>query len=218
MNRPSARFAILVVLAAAFCAAVCAHVGIDVAGDYVLPDDSYDHLAHGSREIFTLVALLFAGGAAAVLLRHVLRAAASIPSRVRLLNVTRGYAVEWYLAVTGLALVLVPTMETIDAIRDGRRVESLTDAFGGSLLLGGGTTLICAAAICTLLFALVGWLCRHRERVARVVGALLARGAASPRPKYAQRSRSSLVTRARELRALRRGKRGPPLRSRFYPS
>jgi hypothetical protein len=204
------RLVVLAVVAAALCAAVCAHVGIDIAGDYVLPDDAYDHLAHGSREIFTLIALFCAGGAGILLVRRLCAAASRLPSRVRLLRLSRAYVLQWYAAVVGLALVAVPLMECVDALRDGGKIDSLADAFGGSLLLGTATTLLCAAAVCTLLFGFVAWLCRHRNDVARLVSALVSPQRSPLRPGYAERERASIVTRTRELRAQRRSKRGPP--------
>ena len=41
-------------------AAAMAHVAIDVVGDFALAHDSYDNLAHGSRELVTAIALLAA--------------------------------------------------------------------------------------------------------------------------------------------------------------
>lgn len=211
------RLTILAVLAAAFCASVAAHVGIDVAGDYVLRDDSYDHVAHGSRELFTFVALLCASGSAAMLLRRLFAAIDSMPRRVRLLRVTRTHALRWYAAVGSLSLGLVPVMETIDTLRAGGDVDSLADAFGGSIALGASMTLTCAAVMCAFFFLLAGWLCRYRNEVARLVGALIARNRKPARPEYAQRTRASQVTRTRELRAQRRSKRGPPLGCRSLP-
>jgi hypothetical protein len=209
-TRSRLRLVTLAVLAAAFCAAVSAHVGIDIAGDYVLRVDAYDHLAHGSRELFTLIAVLCASGAGVILMRRLFAAASTLPSRVRLLTLSRTYVLPWYAAVAALALVAVPLMECVDALRDGSAIESLADAFGGSMLLGTSITLVCAAAICTLLFGLVAWLCRYRNEVARLVEALVSPERSPLRPGYAERGRASIVTRARELRAQRRCKRGPP--------
>jgi hypothetical protein len=206
---------ILAALAAALLAAVGAHVGIDVAGDYLLRDDTYDHVAHGSREIFTLVALLCACGAGALLLRDLFAMVSSLPRRVRLLRLRRGFIVAWFVAVASLSLCLVPVMETIDTLRSGGDIDSLADAFGGSLLLGGSIALASAIVVCALIFGLVAWFCRYRSNVARIVGELLSITDAPAHPEYAQRGRTSLLTRARELRAQRRSKRGPPLRDRF---
>lgn len=205
------RLTILAVLAAAFCASVAAHVGIDIAGDYVLRVDSYDHVAHGSRELFTFVAVLCASGAAALLLRRLFATIDSVPRRLRLLRVTRTHALRWYGAVGALALCIVPVMETIDVVRAGGEIDSLGDAFGGSIALGASVTLVCAAAICAITFLVAGWLCRYRHEVARFVGALLVHDRVLPCPEYAQRTRASQATRTRELRAQRRSKRGPPL-------
>jgi hypothetical protein len=212
------RTTILAAVAAALLAAVAAHVGIDVAGDYLLPDDSYDHVAHGSRELFTLIAFFCATGAAALLLKRLLAAVASLPARVRVLRMPRRNAISAAAAVSALALIFVPLMETFDALRSGGDIDSLADAFGGSLLLGASITLSCAIAICLLIFGLLAWLCRHRDHVARFVGALIERARTAPRKEFAQRARRSLLTRAREHRAQRRAKRGPPLRLRLSVS
>jgi hypothetical protein len=204
------RLTILAALAAAILAAVAAHVGIDVAGDYLLPDDSYDHVAHGSRELFTIAALLCACGAGTLLMQRMLSAVASLPARVRLLRMPRRKFAGAAAAVSALALFIVPLMETFDAIRGGGDIDSLADAFGGSLLLGAGITLACALAVCAAVIAVLAWLCRHRDHVARFVGSLIARAQPAPRVEFAQRARRSLLTRAREHRAQRRSKRGPP--------
>jgi TRAP-type C4-dicarboxylate transport system permease small subunit len=212
-----ARLTILAVLAAALCAAVAAHAGIDIAGDYLLRDDTYDHVNHGSREIVSAIAMLCAAGAGTLFVRQLFCSLETARSRVRLMRIPRATLVRCGLAVPLLALGIVPLMETIDTLRAGGDIDSLADAFGGSLLLGCGTTLLCAAVVCALVFGIVAWLCRHREHVARIVGSLLERARAMARIAFATRIRTGSIPRSRELRAQRRGKRGPPLRPRIIP-
>lgn len=211
------RFSILAVLAAALLAAVAAHAGIDIAGDYLLPDDTYDHVAHGSRALVSLIALLCASGAGVLFVRALFDRVTSLPSRARLMRLGLRAAVRYSAVVAVLALACVPLMEMLDALRAGNVIDSLSDAFGGSLLLGGSVTLACALTICALVFGVVAWLCRYREDVARLVGALLERRDGAPVIAFASRICAGPIPRARELRAQRRGKRGPPLRACAIP-
>ena len=209
------RLTILAVLSAALCAAVAAHVGIDIAGDYLLPDDTYDHVAHGSRELFTAIAMCCAAGAGAIFVRRTLAAAARLRTRVRLWRFTRARALSATGVIAALSLAIVPLMETLDTLRSGGEIDSLADAFGGSLLLGGSITLACALVCGAVIFALLGWICRHRDTVVRILGALLARETDWPGIAYAQRNRATLLARLRERRAQRRSKRAPPLPARL---
>jgi hypothetical protein len=202
---------VIAVLSAALLAAVAAHVGIDVLGDFLVRDDSYDHVAHGSRELFTIVALLLAAGAGAHLFSRMCAAASSIRMRVRFLRLSGKGAIRFSASVSLVALILVPAMETIDALRAGADVDSLADAFGSSLLLGVSVTLACALLCCAIIVGLAAWLCRHRESVARIIYELLA--VAPPVLHYASetRTRDAIAVYTHERRTRRRTKRGPPL-------
>jgi hypothetical protein len=201
------------VLVTALVAAVVAHVAIDVAGDYLLRDDTYDHLAHGSRELVTLIAGALACGAGLLLLRRLLRAAASAAQRARLRLQSRASIVRGSVAVAALALIIVPVMESIDAVRAGSTLESLADAFGGSLALGVATTLSCALLLCGMLFAAIAWLCHHPEVVAAALSALLAPQPAPPDGRFLAALHFTVVSPRAGVRALRLAKRGPPLRT-----
>jgi uncharacterized BrkB/YihY/UPF0761 family membrane protein len=196
--------------AAALLAAVFAHVAIDVLGDYLVRDDTYDHVAHGSRELLTLIAFGIAASAGALFFSRLCTAAASIRTRVRMLRVTRAQLLLAFAAIAAIALVLVPSMEGFDALRAGQDIDDLGDLFGGSLLLGISTTLACAALCSAFIAALGAWLARHRERVASLIGAFLT--ARRPRPagirlRYAP-AKTPAMHPARAMK--RRSKRGPP--------
>ena len=130
-------------------AAAMAHVAIDVVGDFALAHDSYDNLAHGSRELVTAIALL----AALVLALRGLKSCCEIAAlnRRRILRISFGLRQTFgYLAGTVLAsCAAVPAMEWLDGRADGVAIDRLSDAFGGSVALGFSTTVICAVVVAT---------------------------------------------------------------------
>ena len=209
-NRLKLHLPVLAVLATALLAAVSAHVGIDVLGDYLVRDDSYDHLAHDSRLLFTVMALLLAGAAAVQCFLYLCTASASIQTRVRLLHLRPAQVAGACAIVVLLALLVVPAMETIDALQAGADVDSLADAFGGSILLGVATTLGCALAWCGLIVALIGWFARHRERVAKLLYELLVPSEALLAYAHASRGNAPAIAIDRNRHARCRSKRGPP--------
>jgi hypothetical protein len=209
-NRLKLRLPVLAVLATALLAAVSAHVGIDVLGDYLVPDDSYDHLAHDSRLLFTAIALVLAAAAAIHCFLHFCAVATSIRMRIRLLHVPPARVAGVCVAIALLALLAVPAMETIDAILAGAEVDSLADAFGGSLLLGIGTTLGCALAWCGLFAWVVGWFARHRERVARLLYDVLVPNAAPLLCTRTNRETTGAAASDPVQHSRCRSKRGPP--------
>jgi hypothetical protein len=216
-NRLKLRLPVLAVLATALLAAVSAHVGIDVLGDYLVRDDSYDHLAHDSRLLFTVIALLLAAAAAVQCFLYLCAAAASIQTRARLLHLRPAQVAGACALIALLALLVVPAMETIDALQAGADVDSLADAFGGSMLLGVITTLGCALAWCGLIVALVGWFARHRERVARLLYELLVPSETPLACAYASRWNTPALAIDPNRRARCRSKRGPPRAASLIP-
>lgn len=196
--------------ATALLAAVSAHIGIDVLGDFLVRDDTYDHVAHGSRELFTLVALALAAAAALFLFSHLCGVAASFSQRVRLLQVRRTHVVAATGCAVILTLLLVPTMETIDAVRAGGDIESLADAFGGSLLLGICTTIACAFLWSGLVIGVVVWLAHHRDRVARLLAAFFRFRGTHSLCNRERRAPAAFLASAPARRARHHSKRGPP--------
>jgi signal transduction histidine kinase len=206
MLRPAA----VAVCAIALLAAVSAHVGIDVLGDYLVRDDSYDHVAHGSRVVFTLCALGLASAAGLYCFSQLCTAAASLRNRVRMLRLRRAHIAVALAAIALLALFFVPVMEALDALRAGTDVDSLADAFGGSLLLGISTTLACALAWSGMLLGVAAWLVRHRDRVARLLVAFLQTPHRDIACAHERRMPAALLTSAPARRTRHRAKRGPP--------
>jgi hypothetical protein len=206
MLRPAA----VAVFATALLAAVSAHVAIDVLGDYLVRDDSYDHVAHGSRVVFTLCALGLGAVIGLYLFSRLCSAAASLRMRVRMLRLRRSHIAAAVAAIALLTLLFVPTMETLDALRAGADIDSLADAFGGSLLLGISTSLAAALAWCGLLLGIAAWLVRHRERVVRLLVAILCIRATLRASTHERRAPSAVLASAPARRARHRSKRGPP--------
>jgi hypothetical protein len=191
-------------------AAVSAHVGIDVLGDFLVRDDTYDHLAHGSRVLFTLTALGLGASAGFYLFSHLCAAAASLRLRVRMLRIGRNHVIFVVACVVALALILVPLMETIDALRAGGDVDSLADAFGSSLLLGMSTTIACALVWSAGVLGVAAWLIRHRDRVAGLLAAFLDLSRARITCVHERRAATPILASASARRARHHCKRGPP--------
>jgi hypothetical protein len=162
-------------LAAAFLAALCAHVAIDVAGDYVLAHDAYDAPAHGSRWLasFALAAFAFAGFWALVRAtlsetrgsRGALRAAlkAALPMGPFALCAT----------VTLAALPLLLGMAWLDASCSGIAVDDVADLLGGSIPLGCGLTVAFALVSALGAHRLVAFLSRFHRSIVRAVEAFV---------------------------------------------
>jgi hypothetical protein len=198
------------VLCAAAAGAALAHVAIDYAGDFLLPQDTYDHLAHGSRGLLSGVALVVAAVLAARGLRICCEIGAA--NRTRLLPTARlPYELAGFsLGAVVISCALVPAMELFDARLDGVALQQIGDAFGGSLLLGLVTTAACATLVALLVHAVVGWLISHRDTIATVIEALCRR-TVGERPSRHDLGRQLATPRRRRTgHALCLTRRGPP--------
>ncbi|MGA7247339.1 MAG: hypothetical protein WBW89_06245, partial [Candidatus Cybelea sp.] len=110
--------------------------------------------------------------------------------------------------------LLVPAMECLDGRLAGVPVRELDDAFGGSITLGIGTTLVCAAAVALLVCGLAHFLISHRDSIATIILTIFGRLSADVRPNGYDRVGLQLTTRRRRApTALRLAKRGPPATS-----
>jgi hypothetical protein len=200
-------------LCAAAAAAAMAHVAIDVVGDYALKRDSYDHLQHGSRELLTGVALFAAILLAARGLRICCEIAAA--NRTRLLRPV--LRLRDALGILGVAVtagtLIVPAMEYLDGRLDGMPVTRLADAFGGSISLGLGTTVLCAALVSVLVCAVACWLISHRDSIVTIIETLLRAVTGDARPSGHSFYARVTPRRRRTANALRLAKRGPPASS-----
>ena len=195
--------------AAAFAAAL-AHYAIDIIGDYALPHDTYDDVAHGSREVVTAIAIAIA---AIVALRG-LRTCCEIAAQRRWRQYLPGLSwrpLPWFAALVATgATIIVPLMELADAHFAHGTLDGLGDAFGGSLLLGAGTTVICAVIVACICFTLARWIVSQREAIVTLVVSLVARVAPATPSVWRVRHFSISPRRRRTVGALRLSKRGPP--------
>ena len=205
------RTAAYLVPCAAAAAAAVAHVAIDVVGDYALPHDTYDNLAHSSREIVSIFAAVVAVFLLARGLRLCCEVGAANRTRVR---VATGWLHEFLAFAGGVAAAsacVVPAMEWLDGRFCGVAVDDLDDAFGGSLLLGIATTVLCAFLIAAVIYAIAAWLTSHRDTITTIIQTLLGRSTGAIRPRRADLARYLTVPRRRRTaHALRLCKRGPP--------
>lgn len=214
--RAGLRTFVPLLLCAAAGAAALAHVAIDVVGDYALPRDSYDYIAHDSRNLVACLAL----GAAIVIALRGLRVCCDLATanRGRLPggDIARSTAIAFVGIVTAAATFFVPVMELLDSRIDGIPLEGFDDAFGGSLLLGIVVAVACAMLVAGVVLALAAWLLAHREAIETIVVWLLGHsGAGAPKNVPALRRRFVLLRRSHYVFALRLCKRGPPRVARF---
>jgi hypothetical protein len=188
-----------------------AHASIDLLGDYALARDSYDHLAHGSRELVSGIAIVIAIVLAARGLRNCCEVAAA--NRARVLRVAFGIreCAGYVLAAIVATCALVPAMEWLDGRLDGVPVAQLDDAFGGSLILGLATTALCASLVALLVFSVARWLISHRDAISEIIETLLGRSDDARLPSACIRDRRRLSVRPLTPQALPLSRRGPPV-------
>ncbi len=205
------RTTVSLLLCAAAAAAATAHVAIDIIGDYALPHDTYDNLSHSSRELVSGVAFLLALLLAGRGLRYCCGIAAVNRTRVAQLRLSLGWCSGFVLGVIASTAMLVPSMEWLDGRLGGAPVKELDDAFGGSILLGGGTSVVCAALVAFLVYGFVRWLISHHDSIATIIETLLRRTDGAARPCSHDLARCLTTPRRRRTPyALRLCKRGPP--------
>ena len=66
-------------------------------------------------------------------------------------------------------------MEWLDGRLAGVPITRLSDAFGGSILLGAGITVLCAALGACLAYVIARWLLSHRDAIAAIIATLVSR-------------------------------------------
>jgi outer membrane receptor protein involved in Fe transport len=205
----------IVIVVVASAAALISHVLVDVFGDALLANDTYDHVAHQSRfVVFAMSATVVAGllaaswRAAFADARHSTLAMREMPLRTARLCVHPLVTC----AIVACALAALVAMEDFDVARIGGSDLSLQAALGGSFWLGIGVTTVVAALAASLAAAAIAAFARtYRTLVAvardvllairsvrQIEGALLERG--RPRPRFIRLR--TIVRRA--------AKRGPP--------
>lgn len=205
------RSLVALVIAASAVAAVVAHGTIDIIADYLVEHASYDDVSsHASRGLVVVIATIFAG---VVALRG-LRMCCDVAARR---TVASPAAPAWrkaplFVGATMLlASIAVPLMELFDARLAGTSLGNLDDAFGGSALLGLGTTLMCAVAVGIAVFAFARWILSHRDRViAAIVGIMRSRVRVRAPGPLRSRDFGDAPIHKHRLLALRRATRAPP--------
>ncbi|MGA2760511.1 MAG: hypothetical protein ABSF08_09360 [Candidatus Cybelea sp.] len=196
---------------AAAAAAVLAHYVIDVVGDFALSHDTYDDVAHASRELGSGVALLIALFLAVRGVRICCEVAATNRYRLPQAAFSIRQRIVLFFSTIAASLAVVPAMECLDDRLAGAPITRLADVFGGSVWLGMGSTVLCAALGAWIVYAVASWLISHRDAIAEVIQAFLCRHRGAVRPR-AQDLAFKLRTpwRRRTPHAFRLCKRGPP--------
>lgn len=202
---------------AGLLAALAAHWSIDIAGDYALRRDTYDHIAHHSRLIAVIAAALLALVSTALIVWAALRDVRRFRGA---LDAVLGRGAR--ASAAGLIARLVPStcamlvaMESIDGWLDTGRLPTLTDAFGGSLLLGGAIAITAGVLAALAVWRLLRCLHAMRRSIAAVICRLLigrARVAGTVGLACSVATNRLLTTRG-SLLARRLGLRAPPLRA-----
>jgi hypothetical protein len=204
------RSLVALVIAAAAAAAAVAHGTIDVIADYLVAHASYDDISsHDSRGVVVVIAAVVAG----VVALHGLRLCCDAAANRTLASspAPSWRSAPFFVGATMLlASIAVPAMELFDSRLAGTTLRGLDAAYGGSMLLGLGTTLACAAVVAIAVFALARWILAHRDHIiAAIVGIIRFRVQAHTGPRRS-RSFADAPICPRRLSALRRGKRAPP--------
>lgn len=201
----------MLALCAAASAAVLAHFAIDVVGDFALPHDTYDDLAHGSRGYAAALAVVFAVIAAVRGLRVCCELAQRARGRLAQPEMTPSGLVGYALLAAAATCVTVPAMEWLDDAFAGLPLTQLDDAFGGSLLLGLATSLVCAALVAAVFYAVARWLLAHREFIVAIVATLLRVRNTGTGALCAELNLHALHRQTPSAVALCLAKRGPPV-------
>jgi len=198
----------LCAVAVAALSAALAHLAIDIAGDYLLPHDAYDDVAHDARTVVAAAAAAFLLAGAARSLYTSVRAMLGRRGAVAAIRI--GSPIVFVGAVIGMSVPLLLAMETIDALAARRDVDDLGDLFGGSIALGLGTTLAVAALVAVTAYAVLRFFLRTRAAVARAIGGLFqTRERASQHP-FTGLARQGRLVVARPAPTRHAAKRGPP--------
>lgn len=197
-------------LCAAAGGAALAHVTIDVVGDYALPADSYDHVAHGSRYLVAGLALFVAVVLAARGLRRCCEIAAANRTKLSCAAMRLREMLAFGFFAVLATCALVPGMECLDGRLAGEPVQQLGDAFGGSLLLGLVTSVACAALVAAVVFAFARWLISHRDDIVSIIATLLRHRDDAGARATCRRERPRPAFLRPAPAALRLSKRGPP--------
>jgi hypothetical protein len=197
-------------LVAAVIAALSAHLVIDAVGDVALARDSYDMLAHRSRD---LAALALLSALVALGLRFVFAALDGSASRRRIIYslAPPRSRIAFIIAVCIAATAMLIAMESWDAFAATGTLNSLADALGGSPLLGLSLTLALSMALGWLAWRALSWLASCSDALLRAIGAWFAILIAAMSPATPHCVPVTLCMRRRKTVLRNAAKRGPPL-------
>jgi hypothetical protein len=207
-------FAALMLVGAAGVAALFAHVGIDVLGDFVLAHDAYDGVDHRSRsEVVALAVTLVL----AALLRAVWGAfdearTGRVHARPTFEDVFGRGPWRFVIAVAVLTLPALAAMEAFDVLGTGGRIDDFADLVGGSVPLALGVTIPTAILAALATRALARFIMHAQRGLVAVIGRLIALIARADARHFAPDAASDHgdLQAQRSILSRRFGKRGPP--------
>lgn len=210
----AASFFLTLLAVCAFGSALISHVTIDVLGDVLLSDDTYDHVRHGSRIIaFALTGAFASSSLLSVWLaayRDTLGTSRAFGALLCRLS-TRRSRIALALATVVVTPLLLSAMELLDAFVAGQSID-LPSALGGSFVLSLSTTTLVAGILVLVATAAVARLgAAYAALVAAAGEAILALLAAARNgdEAIAERYVAPRIAQA-ALMSHRAGKRGPP--------
>jgi len=208
-------FGAVVLLMTASLAAVVAHFAIDVAGDYLLRVDTYDHIVHHSRFIALLCAIVLSASSVVALLAAALKDARSYRGELRALVTSHANRspLRLILLITPLSLLALLAMESLDAWLGNGHLPTFAAALGGSIPLGLGVMAIAAAAMGTALWRALALLDATHRTIAAALDRFLTQRD-SDDASHAHTHAAAIPERPRSsssVLANRAGKRAPPL-------
>lgn len=208
-------FGLAVLVSAACVAAVAAHCAVDAVGDFAIPHDTYDHIAHVSRSIATLCAAGLALFGASVVVIAALADARRFRGALRAVLGARGLRSPARVVATIVpaTFAFLIAMESIDGRMATGVQPGLASALGGSVVLGTTTAVVIGTSAALVLWRALLMLFASERTIASAIGRLVAHRIASGRP--CGQTASAIATRAATKResvlARRAGKRAPPI-------
>ncbi len=199
------------VVIGACAAALIAHIGVDVLGDYLLPHDTYDDIAHASRTALSCLALLGIAVSAFTLIHAGLDDARAGKWQRVLANPAPRWSGVYVAFVVIATFAILAAMELADLRLAGASVDDVGDLLGGSLWLGASTTLVVAVAVALGMWRIASWAAGARETAIRLLATwFISRAEPGGAARLATRRPAAHVA---SLPVLTRStsKRGPPL-------
>ncbi len=204
---------IVVPLVAACAAALFAHLGIDIAGDYLLPHDAYDDVSHGSRTlVLGVVSAFLMALALGALSAAVREARGSLDAFARTLrsSIEFGFVRSLVLTLVFSTAVLV-AMECVDVRAAGDAIDDVGDLFGGSLVLGAAMVALFSVIFCAGSRALVRVLAGAGRVLVRALATVFAAPHEAPHASYRSHVRATPSLWLSRLFGVALSGRAPPL-------